>query len=90
MAGPEWTEDGNSFLLIPGQVGATYRMLEKAVVRLGPDLKSQEVFKARICLHDLGRALVRQVSSSSLVLVKDINNVEIPGGWQGSEYFRLP
>eukprot|EP00439_Symbiodinium_sp_Y106_P048379 s6012_g6.t1 len=57
-----YQEGGNC----PWQVGATYRMLEKAVVRLGPDLKSQEVFK---------------VSSSSLVLVKDINNVEIPGGW---------
>ncbi|CAE7744146.1 unnamed protein product [Symbiodinium sp. CCMP2456] len=57
-----YQEGGNC----PWQVGATYRMLEKAVVRLGPDLKSQEVFK---------------VSSSSLVLVKDMNNVEIPGGW---------
>ncbi|CAE7225190.1 unnamed protein product [Symbiodinium natans] len=50
----------------PWEVGATYRMLEKAVVRLGPELKSQEVFKA---------------SSGCLVLVKDINNVEVAGGW---------
>ena len=66
-------------------------MLEKSVVRLGPDLKSQEGFKARFSCHLSDHrakhfvCLSCQVSSGSLVMVKDINNVEVAGGWQVSQ-----
>lgn len=53
---------GNS----PWEAGSTYRMLERAPMRLAADLTSSEAGK---------------VSAGSLVEVQEMNNVEIQGGW---------